>query len=137
MPETVESLIRVLREQCLQGGCNGVKALSVVFRAMDIDYSKRIVYDELRDALQRFGIQMSENYLRTLFDALDVNKSGGIDFKEFIMMLRPPMNHYRTDVINEAFNRLDVNNNGAICIEDLKGWYCSYQVLEVKENHPC
>ena len=121
MPETAETLIKVLREQCLARGCNGIKGLSVVFRAMDIDYSKRIVYEELRIGLETFGIRMSENYLRTLFTAPDMNESGGIDFCEFMDKLRPPMPDCRKNTINEAFDKLDVNKDGAINTDDLKG----------------
>jgi Ca2+-binding EF-hand superfamily protein len=121
MSETADSLIEVLREQCLIQGENGIKGLSVVFRAMDIDYSKRIVYEELKIALEKFGLLMSENYLRTLFNALDLNDSGGIDFCEFMHKLRPPLKQCRIDVINEAFEKLDVNKDEAIMIDDLQG----------------
>lgn len=121
MSETAESLIEVLREQCLQRGCNGIKGLSVIFRAMDIDYSKRIVYEEMKVALERFGVIMSENYLHTLFNALDLNRSGGIDFCEFMHKLRPPMRQCRINVINEAFNKLDANKDEAIMLDDLNG----------------
>jgi hypothetical protein len=51
MSETAESLIEVLREECLKRGCNSIKGLSLIFRTMDIDYSKRIVFEELKIAL--------------------------------------------------------------------------------------
>jgi Ca2+-binding EF-hand superfamily protein len=91
MSETAESLIEVLREECLKRGCNSIKGLSLIFRAMDIDYSKRIVFEELKIALGKLGVKLSENYLHILFNALDINRSGGIDFCEFMHMLRPPM----------------------------------------------
>jgi Ca2+-binding EF-hand superfamily protein len=121
MSETTESLIKGLREQILKTGCNGIKGLGVIFRAMDIDYSKRIVYEELKVALKRLGVIISDNYLHTLFDALDLNKSGGIDFCEFMYKLRPPMNQCRIDVIKQAFEKLDVNKDDAIMLGDLKG----------------
>ena len=130
MPETAESLLQVLRDECLMRGCNGIKGLSVIFRAMDIDYSRRIVLEELHIGLEKFGIRMSDNYLRTLFNALDLNQSGGIDFCEFMDRLRPPMSDCRKDVINEAFDKLDVNNDGALCTDDLKGTVSYEGVIE-------
>ncbi|XP_053386875.1 calcyphosin-like protein isoform X3 [Mercenaria mercenaria] len=123
MDETADSLIEVLREQCLLIGCNGIKGLSVIFRAMDIDYSKRIVFEELKIALQRLGVLISENYLHTLFNALDLNKSGGIDFCEFMHKLRPPMKQCRIDVIDQAFEKLDANKDEAIMLDDLQVVY--------------
>lgn len=119
-PQSADTLIEILREQCLMRGCNGIKGLSVIFRAMDIDYSKRIVYEEMKIGVERFGIKMSDSYLRTLFNALDLNNSGGIDFCEFMHKLRPPMKQCRIDVIWQAFDKLDVNKDGAIMMDDLK-----------------
>lgn len=88
---------------------------------MDIDCSKRIVFEELRLALEKLGVKMSENYLHTLFNALDLNNSGGIDFCEFMQKLRPPMKQCRIEVINQAFEILDVNKDDAIMMDDLQG----------------
>lgn len=131
MSETAESLICVLREKCLRNGFNGIKGLSVVFRALDIDYSKKIVLDELRCGLKNFGVLMSENYLQRLFRALDVNDSGEIDFCEFMHHLRPPVKQCRIDVINEAFDKLDVNKNGYIELEDLSSMYSIGSIVVV------
>ena len=121
--DKTEVLIEALRHQCLIRGCNGIKGLSLVFRAMDIDYSKRICFEELKHGVKNFGIIMSDNYLLKLFTALDINKSGEIDFAEFMKKLRPPMSDSRVEVINEAFDKLDANQNGAIEMDDLKGMY--------------
>ncbi|KAL4239455.1 hypothetical protein ACF0H5_000270 [Mactra antiquata] len=129
--QSAVTLIEILREQCLMRGCNGIKGLSVIFRAMDIDYSKRIVFEEMKLGVEQFGIKMSENYLRTLFDALDINHSGGIDFCEFMHKLRPPMKQCRIDVIWQAFDKLDANKDGAINIDDLKVVYS-----QNARNHP-
>jgi Ca2+-binding EF-hand superfamily protein len=124
MSETAESLIEVLREECLKRGCNSIKGLSLIFRTMDIDYSKRIVFEELKIALGKLGVKLSENYLNTLFNALDINRSGGIDFCEFMQKLRPPMKQCRVAVINQAFEKLDVNKDQAIMLDDLEGKVC-------------
>ena len=116
-----EVLIEVLRHQCLVRGCNGIKGLSLVFRKLDIDYSKRICFEELKIGVKNFGIILSDSYLLELFTALDINKSGEIDFSEFMRKLRPPMTKIRVDVVDEAFEKLDVNCNGAIEMDDLKG----------------
>jgi Ca2+-binding EF-hand superfamily protein len=91
---------------------------------MDIDYSKRIVFDELKLALGKLGVKLSENYLHTLFNTLDINRIGGIDFCEFMHKLRPPMKQCRIDVINQAFEKLDVNKDQAIMLNDLEGKGC-------------
>ena len=121
--DKTETLIEVLRHQCLIRGCNGIKGLSLVFRSLDIDYSKRICFEELKLGVKNFGIIMSDSYLLKLFTALDINESGEIDFAEFMKKLRPPMTDSRIEIINEAFDKLDANQNGAIEMDDLKGLY--------------
>ena len=118
---TKEFLIRTLREQCLLKGHNGIRGLGQVFRRMDIDFSRGIVYEELRVATGIYGIRMSEGYLKTLFQALDNDGNGSIDFAEFMRALRTPMNVRRTGVIMEVFDHCDVNHDGVLKLEDLKG----------------
>ena len=120
---TPEVLIEALRSQCLQKGCGGIKGLGIVFKNMDIDYSKRIVYEELKIGVQRYGIRMSENYLRNLFEILDKDNSGGIDFLEFMKALRPPMKQIRIELISEVFESLDLNRDGVLNADDIKGSY--------------
>lgn len=121
--QTADYLICALREEVLERGCGGIKGLGLVFKNMDIDYSKRIVYEELKQGLLLFGIRMSERYLVTLFKALDTDRNGGIDFLEFMKALRPPMNGNRIRVINEVYDKLDVNNDGVLNMDDLKGLF--------------
>ena len=130
-----EALIEVLRHQCLIRGCNGIKGLSLVFRKMDIDYSKRICFEELKIGVKSFGIILSESYLLKLFTALDINRSGEIDFSEFMRKLRPPMTKTRVDVVNEAFEKLDVNCNGAIETDDLRGESGICQFKTIKQEN--
>ena len=121
MDDTTKTLIEALREQVLIRGCGSVKGLGGVFKGMDIDFSKRIVYEELKLGIEKYGIRMSEGYLRKLFQGLDKDNSGGIDFLEFMKALKPPLSESRTIVINEAFDKLDVNNDQILNVEDIKG----------------
>lgn len=119
--ETVEMLIGALRQQCLTEGQNGIRRLGNTFRKMDIDFSKGIVYPELQIALNKYGLKMSEGYLKTLFHALDKDNNGWIDFAELMHALRSPMNDRRVSVVMEVFDHVDVNNDGVLNIHDLRG----------------
>ncbi|XP_063445727.1 calcyphosin-like protein isoform X2 [Mytilus trossulus] len=128
---SLDLLIRTLRDQCLLKGHSGIRGLGLVFRRMDIDFSKGIVYPELRIAIARYGLIMSEGYLQTLFHALDRDNNGWIDFAEFMAVLREPMNARRSKVVMEAFDHFDVNSDGKLSIEDLKVFYTANA-----KNHP-
>ncbi|ESO87733.1 hypothetical protein LOTGIDRAFT_127507 [Lottia gigantea] len=117
------SLIEGIREQLLQNGCGGIKHLSTMFRRMDYDFSKCICYRELLIGIKSMGVTISESDLRLVFDLLDKDKNGSIDFCEFIRYLTPPMSEQRIRVINEAFDKLDVDKNGQIETDDLRVVY--------------
>ncbi|XP_071132082.1 calcyphosin-like protein isoform X4 [Mytilus edulis] len=131
MADTSAILTQILREQCLRHGLGGIRGLGVVFRTMDLDCSRSLVLDELRIGLDKFGLRMADNYLKTLFDSIDKDKNGKIDFLEFMKALRSPMNNKRIAVISEAFDKLDTNNDGVLDVDDLKVFYTANA-----KNHP-
>ena len=114
------SCIESLRQQCLKKGLGGIKGLAVLFRGLDKDYSKTISLPEFRQGLKKYGLNVQEDNLVKLFKYFDKDNSGNIDFKEFIMLLRPPMPKARVAVINEAFDKLDAVKDGMLKVEDLK-----------------
>jgi Ca2+-binding EF-hand superfamily protein len=133
VPNDVKSkkLIATLQSQCLHRGIGALKQLSCVFRKMDIDYSKKICFQELALGVKTYNLNFSNNDLHELFQILDRDGNGQIDFKEFMDLLTPPMNETRIKVINEAFDKLDVNGDGAIQLDDLKIVYAANA-----RNHP-
>ncbi|ESO87735.1 hypothetical protein LOTGIDRAFT_77653, partial [Lottia gigantea] len=110
-----------LRTHCLERGCGGIRGLGLMFRHLDKDYSKRITLDEFKDGIDFYGLKLSESYVRKLFEVLDKDNSGGIDFCEFMLELRPELSPLRKQVIDECFNSLDKNQDEILNIHDLKG----------------
>ncbi|KAH9513059.1 hypothetical protein Btru_035728 [Bulinus truncatus] len=121
MDKRTKQLVSALQSQCLRKGCGALKQLSCVFRRMDIDYSKRICFEELAIGCRSYNLNFSQKDLNILFTALDKDRNGQIDFKEFMDLLTPPMSEVRVRVINEAFDKLDVNGDGVIQVDELKG----------------
>ncbi len=113
------SALQSIREQCFQKGLNGIKGLCVLFRGLDHDYSKRICFREFKDGMLRYGIKMADQDLRAAFDLIDKDRSGFVDFREFLLHLTPPIKQCRTDVINEAFDKLDAIKDDILKVEDL------------------
>ncbi|GFO25498.1 calcyphosin-like protein [Plakobranchus ocellatus] len=123
-PQT-QQLVKTFQRNILQLGCGALKQLSCVFRKMDIDYSKKICLEELENGIAGFGFCFSKMELSKLFAALDRDKNGLIDFKEFMDLLTPPMKDSRVKVINEAFNKLDINGDHEIKLDELKVVYAA------------
>lgn len=124
MAERAGELIERMRDGCLQKGCGGIKLLSVLFRHMDKDFSKRLTRREFEQGLVSFGMtDISKEDLENLFHYFDKDENDTIDFDEFFRRLRPPLKRSRESVVNESFKALDVNGDGVIKLDDLKGLF--------------
>jgi len=55
---------------------------------MDDDNSKRLDFYEFRKGIHDYGVDLELNTIQVLFVQLDRDKSGNIDFDEFLRALR-------------------------------------------------
>lgn len=55
---------------------------------MDVDGSHNLTFEEFRDGIRQFGIMFENRELRALFDAIDSDHSGKIDYEEFLIAVR-------------------------------------------------
>lgn len=53
----------------------------------------------------------------------DKDKNGTVNYDEFLVAIRPPLNESRLKVINMAFEKMDKNGDGVVTVEDLKMTY--------------
>lgn len=55
---------------------------------MDDNKNKKLDYDEFRKGISEYGLNYSNDEMRELFNHFDKDKSGCIDFEEFLEKLR-------------------------------------------------
>ena len=91
-----------------------------VFNEIDKDKNGDIDVNELGYALNSIGSFLSEYDLNKLIKEFDCNKSGRIDFEEFltIVALNMPDSHNEEDIL-ECFTIMDKNDNGTVSCKDL------------------
>jgi len=58
-----------------------------------------------------------------LFKLFDRDRSGSIDYDEFLRGVRGEMNDYRANLAKKAFNIMDKDKSGTLNIDDIKGVY--------------
>ena len=121
-------IIDAIRAACLSRGIHGIKGLAVLFRRLDIDFSKAVILEEFVDGLTQYGVEIPRDDLCHVFRHLDKNHSGSVDFREFLLELASPMSQCRVDVVNQAFDKMDVNGDGCIQMDDLKGKHTNNQL---------
>lgn len=109
----------------LQKSFKNINDIKATFRKWDSDGDGHISRLELRQVMSSF----SESEVDTVFALGDMDKSGGIDYQEFISLLVPGASQtinklssqFKTVAdIKAAFKRLDANGDGQICRDELR-----------------
>merc|ERR1712038_1551437 len=109
----------------LQKSFKNINDIKATFRKWDSDGDGHISRLELRQVMSSF----SESEVDTVFALGDMDKSGGIDYQEFISLLVPGASQTVQKLssqfksvadIKAAFKRLDANGDGQICRDEMR-----------------
>jgi len=109
----------------LQKSFNSLNDIKSAFRKYDTDGDGHITRLELRQVMAKF----SELEVDAVFALGDMDKSGGIDYQEFISLMVPAAQstvkklsvQFKSVVdIKVAFKKFDLNGDGQICRDELK-----------------
>ncbi|TVU15236.1 hypothetical protein EJB05_38745, partial [Eragrostis curvula] len=103
-----------------------LKGLKQMFNNMDTDKSGTITVEELKEGLRKLGSEISEAEVEKLVEAVDLNKSGSIDYTEFLTAM---MNKHKVE--NEAdllraFQHFDKYSSGYITRDELEQAMAEY-----------
>ncbi|KAL8129549.1 hypothetical protein V2J09_018704 [Rumex salicifolius] len=109
--------LRVIAERLSEEEIAGLREM---FISMDTDNSGAITFEELRDGLKRYGSTLKDNEIRNLMEAADVDKSGTIDYGEFIAATIHLNKLEREEHLVAAFQYFDKDGSGSITIDELQ-----------------
>ena len=96
---------------------------------MDDNNSRSLDKYEFTKAMTDYMLGFTEGEIQKLFTYFDFDRSGSIEFDEFIRAIRGAMNPARKKVVAQCFKKLDRDNSGWIDITDIRGVY-------VANKHP-
>ena len=98
-----------------------VEEIKEAFDLFDTDGSGSIDPKELRAAMQSLGFEAKNQTIYQMINDLDKNKSGNIDFDEFLDMMTARMSDRDTrDDINKVFRLFDEEGSQTITIKNLR-----------------
>ncbi|KAH0842860.1 Calmodulin [Fonsecaea pedrosoi] len=98
-----------------------VKAYKDVFALFDKDGSGTITAQELGEIMKSLGQNPSDSELQDMINEVDVDRSGSIDFEEFLKMMSTTVK--AQDFAHEtraAFNVFDKDGSGTISADELR-----------------
>jgi len=105
-----------------------IKKLRETFLALDTSGDGRLSFRELESGLRDGGLSDIPAELQQIFDAVDLNFNGSIDYSEFLAATLDKRIYIREDVCWSAFRKFDRNGDGQISKEELKQVLCFPEV---------
>ena len=118
-----EDLIQRLRDKLKSRGARGIIGLAKQFRIMDDNHSLSLDKFEFSKAMSDYMLGFSEGEIQTLFGYMDYDRSGLIEYDEFLRMIRGPMNANRKKIVLQAFAKMDKDGSGMLDMNDIRGVY--------------
>ncbi|XP_073134214.1 calcium-dependent protein kinase 26-like [Henckelia pumila] len=109
--------LRVIAESLCEEEIAGLKEM---FKMIDTDNSGHITFEELKNGLKRFGANLNESEIYELMNAADVDKSGSIDYGEFIAATLHLNKIEKEDHLFTAFSYFDKDGSGYITQDELQ-----------------
>jgi Ca2+-binding EF-hand superfamily protein len=92
-------LAEALRNKLVSRGARGFIGLQRQFKIMDDNNSKSLDKYEFTKAMTDYMLGFSESEIQKLFGYFDFDRSGSIEFDEFIRAIRGPMNPTRKKIV--------------------------------------
>ena len=116
-------VIEKLRTVISKRGSRGIMSIRREFMIADDDNNKTVDMNEFKKFCHDYRIPLTENEIQTLFNELDINRNGKIDYEEFLRGVVGEMNDRRRKIILQVFKIFDKNQNGVIEMDDIRENY--------------
>lgn len=120
----VPKVVETFREKIIErGGMLGIRTIGRMFRIMDDSGDHKLSRSELTTGLHDYGLRFTPDEFEALWRFLDRDRSGTIDYDEFLRGVRGEMNDRRVGMVELAWEVLDKTKDGKVTIDDLRGTY--------------
>lgn len=92
-----------------------------IFAAMDKNNDGMLSKQEIKEGYEEhFGVPIDDEELDKIFDAIDTDGSGAIDYSEFLMATMNEQQLMSKEKLKQAFKMFDKDGSGTISKEEIK-----------------
>lgn len=99
-----------------------MQGLRELFSSFDTNGDGQITFEELRQGLNSHGAgaALSDNDIKTVMAATDLDGSGTIDYNEFLAATVNVALLQRKDILFRLFNEIDADGSGTLTVEEIE-----------------
>jgi calcium-dependent protein kinase len=95
--------------------------LSSVFKAFDTNGDGMLSKEEIHEGYEKiFGQSINQEGVDKMFDSVDLDKSGYIDYSEFVVATMSEKNLFSEKKLKAAFKMFDKDDSGFISKDEVK-----------------
>ena len=116
---SVNNKVKQRLQAALKEQSGGLLGLSNLFKTYDLDGSGELSWEEFCAAMQKSGLGLSTQDVRSLFLDLDKNGNGEISYNEFVALMRGELSNNRKAIIKCVFESIDADSDGIISMTDV------------------
>ncbi|CAH3189991.1 unnamed protein product [Porites evermanni] len=123
--EVLDNVQSMVKRQLQKRAVRTLMGLGQHFRKIDQSGDGLLDQHELQRALETYHITIPDETFNHLWDILDVNGDGFLDYGEFSRGFIGEMNELRKSLVRKVFRKLDPNKNGVISLNNMRKFYCT------------
>lgn len=111
------------------------KELDSIFRAMDTENNGKLSPAEVKAGYKEyFHYDMSDKEVKELFDQVDMDRSGYIEYSEFLCSCLDQKDLLHNKNLKQAFHLFDTDGSGSISRGELKDFLYSVKKKDLKSS---
>nr|XP_058950357.1 troponin C, skeletal muscle-like [Pocillopora verrucosa] len=122
----MEEIIQKVRDACAKRGITGLSKLGKEFGRLDDDDNRSLSLEKLTEGLRNFQAGLTNEEATMLFNEIDKDEKGGIDYEAFLALIRGNENSLSPgclEVVKQAFDKMDTCKDGVLKSEDIAKYY--------------
>lgn len=144
--------LKELKAKIFDRSSLGLRSLTRIFKAMDVNGNKNLDCDDFRWGLMDYGIQVSKDEAAELLSAFDADGSGCVNYEKFLSTIRVSPSFFnqflklffyfnqgtlaetRAAVVKRAYDKIAADNEGCVRLDNIAQAYDASSDRAVQEG---